>query len=270
MQYLGQHFLKNQRAVKVIIDALDLQPGETVIEIGPGRGALTRPLLAHCQKIGCSYVGIEKDAQLVSLLVGEFVSLENATILHGDALADLPKLTNQLTKQRTNYKVVGNIPYYITGALLRVLSELPQKPRLTVLMIQKEVAERLTAAQGKMNLLAAATQIWAEPKIIMQLSQKDFDPQPKVRSAVVRLTLHATRYPLPELEVYYRAIKIIFKQPRKTLLNNLVAGEVPREQAQELIRTIKGEARMRPQDLSMTQIREISTGCNIATASYRP
>ncbi len=257
-QPLGQHFLKNQKAITRIIDALNLQKGETVIEIGPGLGALTIPLVAECDRLDCKLIVIEKDAELAGELVSSLVG-KSVQIIAGDALLELPKLTNQLTKQLTNYSLVGNIPYYITGALLRTIGELPIKPRKTVLMIQKEVAQRLCATPPKMNLLAAATQIWAEPKILFELPPTDFDPPPKVWSAVIQLIPLAGSNPSsPSILLdYYRALHIIFKQPRKTLLNNL-SEEIGREQAQKIMPGLALEPNIRPQNLSIEQIIEIS------------
>ena len=195
---LGQQFIKNKTANEKIIAALDLKPEKTVIEIGPGEGALTFPLL----KKGARVIAIEKDLLLVERLkVGG--KRKNLEIINGDILKILPELPLTLHPKLSNYKLVGNIPYYITGKLLRILSELENKPSLTILMIQKEVAERLTAKPPKMNLLAAAVQFWAEPKIIFTLKPTDFNPLPKVDSAAIKLT------PLPSAleanpENYYK------------------------------------------------------------------
>src|SRR3989344_5282020 len=142
-QKLGQHFLKNRSAITKIVSALELHGGDFVIEIGPGTGALTIPLAKKCAELNCQLVAIEKD----------------------------PLLARELSRKMSATRGVGTI------------GELEHKPALTVLMIQKEVAERLTAKPGKMNLLAAATQIWAEIKIIAKLKPNDFSPPPKVESA---------------------------------------------------------------------------------------
>lgn len=260
-QYLGQHFLINKRAIEQIIPALKLSKGEAVIEIGPGAGALTLPLLEECKKVGCRYMGIEKDSELVNQLISNQLIGENTTLIQGDALRLLPQLINQLTNQPINYRLVGNIPYYITGALLRVISELPQKPLITVLMIQKEVAERLCAGPGKMNLLAAATQIWAEAQTLFTLPPTDFDPPPKVFSAVISLTpRNDERGKMNEekLEAYYRSIKIIFKQPRKTLLNNLTESGIERSAALALLKELNMTEKTRAEELSVDELQRLS------------
>lgn len=250
---LGQHFLTNIKAVTAAVKALDLRAGETVIEIGPGRGALTLPLVAACRRLRCQYIGLERDAELVHELLGELAGWPEAQIIHGDALREIPKLTNT----PMNYKIVGNIPYYITGSLLRLLSELQHKPQRSVLMIQREVATRLSAKPGEMNLLAAATQVWAAPSMIMQLPPRDFSPPPKVHSSIIALATLEKQLPANELAQYYAALHIIFKQPRKTLLNNL-AEALPKAEASSLIAYLQLPANARPHDLTLSQCRAIA------------
>lgn len=249
-KHLGQHFLINKPAIGKIISALDLKPDDTIIEIGPGEGALTFPILEQCQKLNCKVIVIEKDFQLAKKLG------ENFQVLTGDALKILPDLISNTPSQ---YKVVGNIPYYITGKLLRILSESEKKPQITVLMIQKEVAKRLSVGEGKMNLLAAAVQFWAEPEILFTLKPDDFNPPPKVESAVVRLTPKATIENQDGAAEYYRLIKAIFKQPRKTLINNLKEGtDLSREEIESALLELKMDQKSRPQDLSVEKIKKLA------------
>jgi len=267
---LGQHFLKNKAKLRKIVDALELKDGDVVIEIGPGKGALTDEIVDKFISLKVNrfkLIAIEKDENLAENLRnlmemhGDLVK-----IIEGDALKILPQLTYKLTNLKT-YKLVGNIPYYITGYLFSILGELVNKPELIVLLIQKEVAERVCAKSSKMNLLAASVQFWAEPKIIGYVSRKDFFPAPKVESAIIKL---AVRVQPPatgiESENYYKFIKILFKQPRKTILNNLqpitrnlqLTTNDKQLLAEKLLKfDIKPTAR--PQDLSIEQIIELST-----------
>ena len=224
MQRLGQHYMVSRAAIRTIVAALDITRGDTVIEIGPGKGAITIPIAKRCNEVGCRVIAIEKDKRLVSNLQLVISNLNlKSEILEGDVLKILSALVLKL--EIKNWKLVGNIPYYITGKLLRILSALPVKPALAVLTIQREVAERLIAEPPEMNLLAAATQVWTKPKILRTLKPNDFSPQPKVTSAIVMLTTNhvplATREAMGQ---YYRLIKALFKQPRKTIWNNLRAG----------------------------------------------
>lgn len=220
-RFLGQHFLKNQEAIHKIVAAADIRSGDLVIEIGPGGGAITAPLAARCQEHGATLFAIEKDTRLVIDIQHKIPQLAGK-VEHGDALEVLPGLVLRVTPQAQPYTLVGNIPYYITGSLLRTIGELEQKPRRTVLMIQKEVAERVSAKAPHMNLLAAATGFWGESSILFTLKPKDFDPPPEVSSAVIAITPKKT--PAIKAEDYYAFIKAAFKQPRKNLLNNLTDG----------------------------------------------
>ena len=268
-QKLGQHFLKNKSVIPKIIAALELKAGETVIEIGPGEGALTIPLADACKLAGCKLIAIERDRALAQDLESRIKNYGGIIkIIEGDALEVLPSLIHDSLFIPHGFKLVGNIPYYITGHLLRVIGEMENKPATSVLMIQKEVAERISAEPPKMNLLAAATQIWAEAEIIAGLKPKDFDPPPKVDSAVIKLTtinqsLVVSRKSLVD---YYRLIKLIFKQPRKTALNNLSDGlQITKNEAVELIKSVGLPENSRPQNFSLEQLIELST----TTHKYR-
>ncbi len=265
---LGQNFLVNKTAIKKIVAVLNLQPKDTIIEIGPGQGALTFPLVKQCRRLDCEIIAIEKDPVLANQFKIQSASWRTKfKIIEGDALKVLPILIgahHSLFKIQ-NLKLVGNIPYYITGQLLRIISELKIKPSLTVLMLQKEVAERIIAEPPKMNLLAAAVQIWAEPKIIFTLKPDNFKPRPKVESAVIKLTAKITNDPMPtgrqELPMtnYYRMIHIIFKQPRKTLFNNLRQGlKTPKYKIEKALKTLKINPQSRPQNLSVAQLKELA------------
>lgn len=273
---LGQHFLKNQTAINKIIAALDIQAGDKIIEIGPGKGELTLPLAENFQFLipNLQIIAIEKDNELATELKNKIqnLKLKNTEIIEGDALKILTDLTNNQQLTANNYKIVGNIPYYITGKLLRIISELENKPVLTVLMIQKEVAERLTAVPPKTNLLSAATQFWAKPEIVLKLKPSDFEPAPEVDSAVIKLTtlrpIRQTQGGEPvkpraqgkqatqkETENYYKLIHIIFKQPRKTLINNLKEGiNAPKNKLENALKTAGLPLKCRPQNLSIENI----------------
>lgn len=251
-RYLGQHFLINRDAIKKIVAALDLKKNETVVEIGPGKGALTLPLAKECQNpnLKCQIIAVEKDKTLARELARK---LPEAKIIQGDILKNLPTLV-------IDWKLVGNIPYYITGQLLRVIGELEKKPELTVLTIQKEVAERLIAKPPKMNLLAASIQIWAEPEIIGYLRPNDFSPPPEVESAIIKLTTGGKLPVAINKEQYFKFIKILFKQPRKTILNNLSTGlSKPKREVGEVLGKIGLSGNERPQNLPLETLIKLST-----------
>lgn len=150
------------------------------------------------------------------------------------------------------FKIAGNIPYYITGYLLRVMEKLDHKPTVVVLTIQKEVAERMCADAPQMNLLAASVRFWADPVIVDIVPKEDFDPPPKVDSATVRLDVRpAVRV---NGDAYYPLIKKLFAQPRKTIANNLAGKGGDKDAVADMLKRAGIDAQKRPQDLSMEDI----------------
>ncbi len=264
MQKLGQHFLRNTAVLEKIVGALALEDGDCVIEIGPGHGELTTPLAAAAHNKHCEITCIEKDHALIEDLKTLATNADvNINIIEGDALKLLPKFPAT--------KIVGNIPYYITGHLLRVISELDQKPKRVALLIQKEVAERICAAPPEMNRLAASVQFWANATIIAHVPRKDFSPPPEVDSAVILLenkefyaiatpdTTPAILDGAPAIDaaLYYRAVRGIFAQPRKTLLNNLSSSASETRAKGDIIEQLKKigiDPVARPQNLNIGQI----------------
>ncbi len=256
-RYLGQHFLVSKNKLKKIVEALELKNGETIIEIGPGHGELT--MVIRYQTSNVKIVAIEKDKKLTPFLKRKFVLDKNIKIVDGDALKILPELTKKL-KDR-NYKIAGNIPYYITGRLLRILSELKNKPSLTVLTTQKEVAQRICSQPPRMNLLAASVQFWAKPKIAGYISKKDFRPQPLVNSAIIKLI---TKNEPRGADNYYQLIKTIFRHPRKTIKNNLAAafGKLNAEKKNKFFEEFRGsgiDPTDRPQNLGIDDLLKIQS-----------
>lgn len=256
----GQHFLVNQSALKKIAEALDAGKNDVVIEIGAGHGELTEgiiKLLSYYDIKKFKIIAIEKDENLAAFLKEKFSENKNIEIVEGDVLKILPKLFNNLITNNpiTKIKLVGNIPYYITGKLLRLISELENKPERAVFMLQKEVAERLAEKPPQMNRLAASVQFWAKPEIIENVSRNDFEPAPEVDSAVVALTqIHADGTQM-DADKYYQAVRMLFQQPRKTILNNIAKGtEVKKETLAKKLFEIGINPTERPQNLSIGDI----------------
>jgi 16S rRNA (adenine1518-N6/adenine1519-N6)-dimethyltransferase len=255
MPKLGQHFLKNQSALRLIVESLALKPHDTVVEIGPGHGELTGNIkeLVPSARI----IAIEKDSNLIKKLQEKFKDDKNIEIIEGDALQFSSLVSN--LQSPIPFKITGNIPYYITGHLLRIISELDPKPECCVFTIQKEVAERIVEQPPRMNRLAASVQFWAEPKILKILPATDFKPAPKVDSAIIELvTRHGQ--PLVVSEKYYAAVRTIFTQPRKTVLNNLAGRKINKGEIIEILKKIGIKSNARPQDLSIKNIEAISLG----------
>ncbi|HVM76817.1 MAG TPA: 16S rRNA (adenine(1518)-N(6)/adenine(1519)-N(6))-dimethyltransferase RsmA [Candidatus Paceibacterota bacterium] len=253
MPKLGQHFLTNMSVLKKIVDALDLRAGDVVIEVGPGHGELTQELA----KKRANLTALERDKKLILHLGNRFKNDPSVKILEGDALDLLPKMARAA---KTPWKLVGNIPYYITGHLLRTIDELKNKPSRSVLMVQREVADRMCAEPPDMNRLAATVQFWADIKIIAHVPRSDFSPPPEVDSAVVLLELKDER-PALHAEQYYRAARMLFAQPRKTVVNNLfdgMDGAVTKEIILEKLEKMNLLPNIRPQNLAIHDIANIA------------
>lgn len=248
---LGQHFLKNRSVTRKIIEALHPTSGDVFLEIGPGHGELTIPLAEQCSEFGCKIIAIEKDGALADQLAEQSMKLKTFThveIIKGDALKILPTLAEK------KYKLFGNIPYYLTGHLLRLVSELADKPERCVLMVQKEVAERILAQPPKMNRLAASVQFWANVEIIGAVPKSDFVPPPKVDSAILLLKIDVVSKPTTA-DHYYAAVRTLFAQPRKTILNNLAANsQKNKEDIAQMLQSLGILPSARPQNLDIENI----------------
>lgn len=214
---LGQNFLTDRGVLKKIIEAADLSPADMVLEVGPGTGILTKELALKAKRV----IAIEKDPKMVEVLREELKTFCNIELIQGDILKTLK--TDRLKIK--DYKVVANIPYYLTANLIRNLLESKRPPKEMVLMLQKEVAQRICAKPPDMNLLAVSAQFYATAKIIKYVSKKSFWPVPKVDSAIIKIfpQTSADRKKI-NAEKFFKIVKAGFSQPRKQLLNNLSKG----------------------------------------------
>jgi 16S rRNA (adenine1518-N6/adenine1519-N6)-dimethyltransferase len=253
-QKLGQHFLKDSRALERIVSVLDIKK-DVVVEIGPGHGELTKYIVKSSPK---KLIAIEKDGMLASKLKDLLSQNDTVEIIIGDALRILPALPKTHNLKRLKYKLVGNIPYYITGHLLRTIGEMKIKPERIVLTMQKEVAERLCAEPPYMNLLAASVQFWGKTEIIRYISKKSFRPQPHVNSAIVKITPYETESAKESID-YYKFIKILFAHPRKTALNNIRDGlDIERILIETELKKLNLNQNLRPQNLNTETIKNLS------------
>lgn len=214
-QSLGQNWLVNEGVADRIVTAASPEPGDTILEVGPGKGVLTTRLSRHVDRL----IAIEKDHRLVGPLVEAFANTPNVTIHEGDILELDPSFL-ELTPG--GYKVVANLPYYITARFLRrMLSQWPTTA-LAILMVQREVARRLMSAPGEMNMLALSVRAYAEIEVVMDVSRGSFRPPPNVDSSVIALTprpLNAEQKLLAEKAL--RVAKEAFGQRRKQLTATL-------------------------------------------------
>ena len=218
---LGQNFLRDKQILSKIIEAADLGADDPVFEIGPGEGSLTEELLKKSKKV----VAIEIDQRLADKLRKRFKDKKNFELIDRDILKiNLPKLVEEQKLETEGYKVVANIPYYITSPIIRLFLETKYPPRVMILMVQKEVAERICADAGQMSLLAASVQYYAEPELLFYVDKKAFYPIPEVDSAVIRITHNLRHIAKEESKKFFRIIRAGFSAKRKTLSNNLSAS----------------------------------------------
>lgn len=247
----GQNFLIDKGILEKIIQTATLSLSDVVLEIGPGFGILTKELAKRTKRV----VAVEIDKQLAKILREIFKNDKNVEIIEKDILKIPDVLLNSLKKEgKGSYKIVANLPYQITSPVLwRFFSKEP-KPSLMILLIQKEVAQRIKALPGEMNLLAILVQFYSEPKIITYISKDSFWPKPKVDSALILLKPRPCKYiddPIKEKELF-QLVKLGFSNRRKQLKNNLVRMlKAEKEKIDEVFRTIGLDLKIRPQNLKI-------------------
>lgn len=241
---LGQHWLYDEASLQAMCDAARLQPDDTVLEIGPGLGTLTELLVGRVRQV----VAVEFDERLATELPRR-VTAGNLKVINQDILSF------DFTMPPPDYKIVANIPYYLTSNLIRVISETSNQPAVAALLVQKEVAERVAARPGGMSLLSVTAQFYWEVNLDRLVPAELFTPPPKVDSQILVLT----RRPQPlfadvEPEAFFRLVKAGFSQRRKTLLNSLSAGlHLDKPAVMAVCESVGVDPRRRPQTLSLEE-----------------
>jgi 16S rRNA (adenine1518-N6/adenine1519-N6)-dimethyltransferase len=217
---LGQHFLIDETVLKLIISTAQLTPGDVVVEVGPGLGVLTEELAKHAGRV----IAIELDTKLAALLAESLSAFKNVTIINEDVLKVAPETL--LTDLKTaGYKVVANLPYYITSPVLRHFLEAPIKPQSMVVMVQKEVAEEIAAKPGRMSLLSIGVQLYGEPEIVARVPAESFYPAPAVDSALLKVTPYSKPpVKITDREGFFKLVRAGFSSARKQLANSLAQG----------------------------------------------
>lgn len=241
---LGQHWLQDDRSLDAIANAAEISKVDTVLEIGPGIGTLTKKLVEQAREV----VAVELDELLATELPFRIPN-DNLTVVSRDILrfdfGELPP----------DYKIVANIPYYLTSNLIRVISEAVNRPALAVLLVQKEVAERVTASPGAMSTLSVSAQFYWEVSLGQVVEAAKFTPPPKVDSQV--LVLKRRDQPLfatVEEKKFFRIVRAGFSNRRKTLLNSLSGGlHLDKQQTTEILESANVKPTTRPQELSLEE-----------------
>lgn len=244
---LGQNFLVEPAGLRKVLTAAELQGDEQVLEIGAGLGSLT-VLLAQTAR---DVVAIEIDQKLFPALQEALAPYANVKTIHGDILnLDLDGLLHD-----QDFVVVANIPYYITSAIIRKLLEANKRPSRMILTIQKEVAERIIARDGKMSLLALSVQVYGKPELVATIPAGAFYPAPDVDSAVLKLTLYEK--PLIQeqnLDLFFKLAQAGFSQKRKTLRNSLASGlSISSQQAEKILADAQLESNRRAETLNLEE-----------------
>lgn len=225
---LGQNFLKSKTALVKMIEVGEVNPEDIILEIGPGKGVLTEKLLEKAKKV----IAVEKDHRLIELLQEKFsVEIENGKLeIRNEDILDL-NLENE-TFGKTKYKIIANIPYYITGQFLRKFLEAKNQPERIIILVQKEIAQRIIAKgpnggdDGKESLLSISVKVYGQPKMVMKVDKENFSPAPKVDSAILAITNISKNFFVEnkiEEGKFFEILHVGFAHKRKMLLGNLKA-----------------------------------------------
>jgi 16S rRNA (adenine1518-N6/adenine1519-N6)-dimethyltransferase len=257
---LGQNFLKSKAALRAMIEAAKIS-GEAgdkatvVLEIGPGKGALTEALLEQNTHV----VAIEKDDRLIGVLQEKFkgkITSGQLQILHDDALASDP--ANLLSSTNAPYKIVANIPYYITGQFFKHYLTDAKQPESMTVMVQKEVAHRIVARDNKESLLSLSIKCYGTPRVVMAVQKKYFSPVPKVDSAIITVeNISRSFFSDISEENFFNLIKAGFAHKRKVLISNLETVE-SREKLQSVFTKLNISEKIRAEDLAIVDWKNIT------------
>ncbi len=243
---LGQHWLNDPASLQAMVTAADVQVGDVVLEVGPGQGSLTQVLL----DAGAKVVAVELDDHLARTLPGKFIGqfASQRIELHHQSILDF-----DLTNLPTSYKLVANIPYYLTGKLLRQISESANPPVAAAILVQKEVAQRVCASPGQMSILAVTAQYYWQTSLGSVVPANLFEPPPKVDSQILILTRRSK--PLfddVDAKAYFRLVKAGFSNKRKTLTNSLAGGlGISKTEVERELTTANLNPTVRAQQLSL-------------------
>jgi len=244
---LGQNFLINESVLPEIINAAEIKPGDVVIEVGPGLGILTGALLSA----GAKVFAIEKDFDLIAYLTKKFGSNKNLKIVHQDALFfDFSHFER--------YKVVANLPFNIASPLIRKFLESQNQPELMVLMIQKEVAEKITAKPGnrERGILTLSVEFYGSSEIIATVPKTSFRPQPKVDAAIIKIEPYRDHrvggLEQVESKLFFRIVKAGFSAKRQQIHNSLAATlRLPKDQVKDILTRSSIDSTKRAEDLTL-------------------
>lgn len=255
---LGQHFLIDKESLNEMVAASEISKSDYVVEIGPGFGVLTFPLVEVAGRV----LAIETDKRILDILKALGSGYANLEILptsilklSSEYLYEKFAAWSKLKGGKAHYKIISNLPYYITSSIIKLILEGDRKPELLCLMVQKEVAERITAAPGEMSVLAVSVQIYGEASIVKIVPRKSFWPAPEVDSAVLKIIPYQkSPYDIDDMRKFFRVVKAGFGEKRKQLHNSLSGGlRMEPSEVDEHLGACGIDPKERPQDLSILQ-----------------
>ncbi|SFL84352.1 16S rRNA (adenine(1518)-N(6)/adenine(1519)-N(6))-dimethyltransferase RsmA [Pelosinus propionicus] len=249
---LGQNFLIDERVVQNIVKAADITQGDAVLEIGPGIGTLTQGLA----EAGAAVTAVEIDRRLIEVLAKTLEGYENIRVVHGDIL----RINIEKEVAAPRYKVVANLPYYITTPIIMGLLEAHMPVDTLVTMVQKEVAQRMVAVPGTKDYgsLSVAVQYYTQPEIMFVVPPAAFIPPPAVDSAVIRCTVREKPPVEVDERIFFRVVKAAFAQRRKTLSNTLKTTGVPAETLKIILEKAGIDGGRRGETLSLEEFAAIA------------
>lgn len=267
---LGQHFLVDRSYLAAIIEAAEVMPDDLVLEIGPGLGVLTEALAARVGRV----VAVELDPEMRRVLADVLAPCTNVDLVAADILDVAPgDLLEGLdpTEAGRPYKVVANLPYNITSAVLRHLLEARHPPVRAVVMVQREVAERILAEPGDMSILAVAVQFYATASSVTDVPAQAFYPRPKVQSRVLRLDVRPEpAVPVGDPAAFFRTVRAGFGQKRKQLKNSLAAGlDIGTAEAVVALEAAGIDPTRRAQTLDLTEWARLTAALDARTVTGR-
>ena len=241
----GQNYLISQGAIATIVKTAELSTTDVVLEIGPGFGVLTFALLPHVGRV----VAFEIEQKLLPYWKGFEGDFDNLSLVWGNATKTVPQFIDNIGP----YKVVANVPYQITSQIFRLFLEAEKPPEHMVLMVQKEVAQRVCAKPGDMSLLAVSVQYFGVPKMVKKVPNTAFWPTPRVDSAILSIS-HITKKSPEQRAAFFRLVKVGFSNKRKQLWHNITHGlGLSGDQVKKVLQDVTGNAKIRAQELSVDQ-----------------
>jgi 16S rRNA (adenine1518-N6/adenine1519-N6)-dimethyltransferase len=245
----GQNFLINPEPIENMVEAAEIKPGDVVVEVGPGFGVLTLALVEKAKKV----LSFEIEKKIEPYWNEELKKHNNLEIVWGNVLHEVES-QNSLNSLKS-YKVVANLPYQITSQILRTFLEMENKPEVMVLMVQKEVAERICAPAGDMSVLSVSVQYYGEPEIIAYVPRSSFWPVPAVDSAVIRVRINKNKAVIKnEADLLFKIVKAGFSSRRKMLIKNLSAV-IDKDKIRSVFKELGIDEKVRAQELSVEQWR---------------